>query len=204
MLDITEQPYGVRGANPTSEQAGVPALRQALIEGDDPELDTSLRTVDELRAAVAEIKEFDRRTKHAEVVQALPDVLRHPHRAVFELPNGERPGAYDVLAAAYSYAVVALYRLGHLDLSHLADERARTAAAHGVDPLRAAVAEWNHSLILMFDGAYPAGLRSIERADTMVDLVQTSPAAPQCGAHCICGPRSSRPVRRTPTWLPIT
>jgi transcriptional regulator with XRE-family HTH domain len=178
VLDITEQPYGVRDAHPTSEQAAVPALRQALVEGDDPELDTSIRTLEDLRAAVAEIKEFDRRTKHAEVVRALPDVLRHLHRAVLDLPGSERPGAHDVLAAAYSYAVVALYRLGHLDLSHLADERARRAAAHGDDPLRAAVAEWNHSLILMFDGAYPAGLRSVERADSIVDLAQATPAVP--------------------------
>lgn len=68
--------------------------------------------------------------------------------------------------------------LGHLDLSHLADERARTAAARGDDPLRAAVAEWNHSLILMFDGSYPAGLRSIERAGAMVDLASPTPAVP--------------------------
>ncbi|MGH3864899.1 MAG: helix-turn-helix domain-containing protein [Pseudonocardiaceae bacterium] len=178
VLDITEQPYGARDAHPTSEQAGVPALRQALVEGDDPELDTSPRTLDDLRAAVAEIKEFDRRSKHAEVVRALPDVLRHLHRAVLDLPSNERPGAHDVLAAAYSYAITGLYRLGHLDLSHLADERARAAAAHGDDPLRAAVAEWNHSLILMFDGAYPAALRSIERADAIVDLAPATPAMP--------------------------
>lgn len=72
VLDITEQPYGVRDAHPTSEQAGVPALRQALVEGDDPELDTSLRTLADLRAAVAKIKEFDHRTKHAEIVRAPP------------------------------------------------------------------------------------------------------------------------------------
>lgn len=170
VLDITEQPYGVRGADPTSEQAGVPALRQAMVEGHDPELDTAPRSMDELRAAVAEIKEFDRRTKHAEVVQALPDVLRHLHRAIVDLSSDERPGAHEALASAYSYGVVALYRLGHLDLSHLADERARAAAVHGDDPLRAAVAEWNHALILMFDGAYPAGLRSVERAGAIVDL----------------------------------
>ncbi len=178
VLDITEQPYGARDAHPTSEQAGVPALRQALVEGDDPELDTSPRTLDDLRAAVAEIKEFDRRSKHAEVVRALPDVLRHLHRAVLDLPSNERPGAHDVLAAAYSYAITGLYRLGHLDLSHLADERARAAAAHGDDPLRAAAAEWNHSLILMFDGAYPAALRSIERADAIVDLAPATLAMP--------------------------
>ncbi len=99
-----------------------------------------------------------------------------------DLPNNERPGAYDVLAAAYSYAITSLYRLGHLDLSHLADERARAAAAHGDDPLRAAVAEWNHSLILMFDGTYPAALRSIERADA-----DRGPRASDSGGTCGAG-----------------
>ncbi len=176
--DLTEQPYGIRNAPPDSEQSAVPALRQALIEGDDPELDTSLRSLDDLRATVTEIKEFDRRAQYAQVVRALPDLLRHLHRAVLDLPNDERPGAHSVLAAAYSYATAALYRLGHLDLSYLVDERARVAAAQGDDPLQAAVAEWNHALILMFDGSYPAALHSIDRADAIVDLAPPAPAVP--------------------------
>ncbi len=48
----------------------------------------------------------------------------------------------------------------------------------GDDPLRAAVAEWNHALILMFDGSYPAGLRCIDRAEAMVDLAPPVPASP--------------------------
>lgn len=178
VIDITEQPYGARNADPTSEQAGIPALRQAMVEGDDPELDTALRSLDDLRAAVAEIKRLDRRTKYAQVIRALPDILRHLHRAVRDLPSNERPGAYDVLAAAYSYAIVALCGLGHVDLSCLANERARAAAAHGDDPLRATVAEWNHSWFLMFDGTYPAALRSIDRAEAMLDLAPPSPAVP--------------------------
>lgn len=177
VTDITQQPYGARNASPASDQAGVPALRQALVEGDDPELDTTTRSVDELRAAIAEIKEWDRKTKHAQAVRALPDVLRHLHRASHDLTPNKRPPVHELLAAAYSYAVIALYRLGHLDLSHLADERARTAAARGDDPLRAAVAEWNHALILLFDGSYPAGLRSVDRATALVDLAPAQPAS---------------------------
>lgn len=177
VLDLTEQPYRVRNAHPGSEQAGVPALRQALVEGDDPDLDTATRSLSDLRTTVAEVKELDRQTKHAEVVQVLPDVLRHLHRAALDLPGSQRPDAHNHLAAAYSYAIVALYRLGHLDLSHLADERARASAARGNDPLWAAVAEWNHSLILMFDGAFSAGLRSIDRAGTAVELAPPAPAA---------------------------
>jgi transcriptional regulator with XRE-family HTH domain len=169
VADLTEQPHCSGNASVTSEQAGVSALRQALGEGDDQELDTGTRGLAGLRQAVAEIKDHDRRTRHVEAVSALPDVLRHLHRAKQEVPVGARAAVYELLAAAYSYALVALYRLGHLDLAHLADERARTAAMDGDDPLRAAVAEWNHSLILLLDGCCAAGLRSIDRAGTLLD-----------------------------------
>ncbi|MGH4019318.1 MAG: helix-turn-helix domain-containing protein [Pseudonocardiaceae bacterium] len=168
VVDLTEQPYRSGNASVTTEQTGIPALRQALGEGDNPELDTATRDLADLRAAVAEIKDHDRRTRHAEAVLVLPDVLRHLHRAEHEAPVGARAAVYELLAAAYSYAVVALWRLGHLDLARLADERARTAAVRGDDPLRAAVAEWNHSLILLLDESYPAGLRSIGRAGTLL------------------------------------
>ncbi|MCP2275219.1 hypothetical protein APR09_000766 [Nocardia amikacinitolerans] len=174
VTDLTEQPYGSRNARPDSEQAAVPALRQALVEGDDPELDTEPRSLADLSKAVAEIKAWDRRTKHAEAVRALPDVLRHLHRACRDLPVGRQPVAHELLSAAYGYAVVSLYRLGHLDLAHLADERSRAAAALGSDPLRAAVGEWNHALILLFDGSYRVGLRSIDRAAGYVDLAPPS------------------------------
>lgn len=178
IIDLTEQPYGVRNASPTSEQAGVPALRQAMVEGDDPELDTSLRSLDDLRAAIAEIKELHRKGRYAEVVRNLPDLLRHLHGTVNTCPADVRHDAHELLSAAYYHATGAIYRLGHLDLTHLADERARAAAARGDDPLLAAVAEWEHSLIQMFDGAYPAALRSVERAMAMVDLAPSTPAVP--------------------------
>ncbi len=175
--DLTEQPYCGGNASVTFEQAGVSALRQALGEGDDQELDTGTRDLADLRRTVAEIKDHDRRTRHAEAVRALPDVLRHLHRAQHEVQAGARAAVYELLAAAYSYALVALYRLGHLDLAHLADERARTAAMYGDDPLRAAVAEWNHSLILLLDECYSAGLRSIGRAGTLLDAAPPSAAS---------------------------
>lgn len=170
VTDVTKQPYGSPDAVPTSEHAGIPALRQALVEGSDPEIETETRSLDDLGAALTQIKEWDRRTRHAEAVRELPDILRHLHRACNEVAAGEQSTVRDMLAAAYSYAVVALYRLGHLDLAHLADERARTLANAGTDTLRAAVAEWNHALILLFDGTYPAGLRAIDRASEYVDL----------------------------------
>ena len=178
IIDLTEQPYGARDASPTSEQAGVPALRQAMAEGDHPELDTSLRSLEDLRAALADIKQARWKDKQAEMIRSLPDLLRHLHATVSMCPADARPRVHEMLAAAYYYASAALRVLGHLDLSHLADERTRTAAARGDDPLRAAVAEWNHSLIQLFDGAYPAALHSIDRAAALVDLASPTRAVP--------------------------
>lgn len=169
VTDITEQPCHAHNATRGSEQSGVPALRAALVEGDDPGDEGPCRRLDVLRGAVVAIKEADRRTKHAEAVRALPDVLRDLHRSWHHVPTNKQAETSELLAAAYSYAVVALCRLEHLDLAHLADERARVISKHGDDPIRAAVAEWNHSLLLLFDGSHSAGLRSIDRAGTLLD-----------------------------------
>ncbi|TCC64448.1 XRE family transcriptional regulator [Kribbella pittospori] len=169
VTDITEQPYGAWNASPESDQAAVPAVRQALVEGEDPDLDVPTRAIDELRAEVSRLKEWDRRTSHAEVIRALPDLLRHLHRAHQDAPTAQRAMVAELLASTYCFAVIGLYRLGHLDLAHLADERARRIAADGDDPLRAAAAEWHHALILLCDGSYRAGLRTVDRAEGLVD-----------------------------------
>ncbi|MFI6680075.1 helix-turn-helix domain-containing protein [Kribbella sp. NPDC050470] len=168
ITDITEQPYGAWNASPESDQAAVPALRQALVEGDDPDLDVPRRSLAELRVDVAKLKEWDRRTEHAAVIRALPDLLRHLHRAHNDASTAESPVAAELLASTYCFAVIGLYRLGHLDLAHLADERARRLADRGNDPLRSATAEWHHALILLCDGSYRAGLRAISRAQEVV------------------------------------
>ncbi|MGH3426256.1 MAG: helix-turn-helix domain-containing protein, partial [Mycobacteriales bacterium] len=111
VVDITEQPYGTRNASPASEQAGVPALRQALAEGDNPELDTSLRPLDDLRATMAGVKEFNRKGKYAQVVRSLPDLLRHLHATVSACPVDARSGVHEMLFDAYYYAFWALYGL---------------------------------------------------------------------------------------------
>jgi transcriptional regulator with XRE-family HTH domain len=178
VTDITEQPYGAWNASPESDQAAVPAIRRAIVEGEDPDLDVPTRDLHQLRAEISRLKEWDRHGQHAEVAQALPDLLRHLHRAHSDLPAREREAAAELLASAYSFAVIGLYRLGHLDLAHIADERARKLAAGGRDPLRAATAEWNHALILLFDGSYRAGLRTLSRAQEMVDQSTDELAAP--------------------------
>lgn len=177
VTDITEQPYGAWNASPESEQAAVPAIRRALVEGEDPDLDVPTRGLDQLRAEIGNLKEWDRAGRHAEVARSLPDLVRHLHRAHNDLPSQQQAAAAELLASAYSFAVIGLYRLGHLDLAHLADERARKLAAGGSDPLRAATAEWNHALILLFDGSYKAGLRTLGRAQEIVDQSPDMPAA---------------------------
>jgi transcriptional regulator with XRE-family HTH domain len=137
--DLTEQPYWSHNASPASEQGGVPALRQALVEGDDPDSDTAPRSLDDLRVAVAGVKDDDRGTRHAQVVRALPDALRHLHRASRDVRSGRRAAAHELLGAAYSYAA----GLRSLDrassLVDLAPARPAAAAVRGAVHLRSAI-----------------------------------------------------------------
>lgn len=176
VTDLTEQPYTDSSA-PTSEQLAVPTLRLALVEGDDPVLDAPLLSFDDLRSGIGRVRELDRLSRPAEMAQELPDLIRHLHGAFQEASGNRRARLSSMLSTAYCYAEVALYRLGHLDLAHLADERARHLASAGDDPLQLAAAEWNHGLILMFDGNYEAGLRTIDRGMAAIDTKDESPAA---------------------------
>ncbi|MGH3612020.1 MAG: hypothetical protein ACRDRK_05295 [Pseudonocardia sp.] len=68
------------------------------------------------------------------------------------------------LAYTYSKAMLSAYYFGYLDLAGLAAERCCWAAARSGDPLWSVAAEYNRALILLYAGAYSAGLRVIDRA----------------------------------------
>jgi transcriptional regulator with XRE-family HTH domain len=177
VIDLTEQPYDIGVTGPAGEQIAVPQLRQAIVEGDDAIIDTALRSIDDLRAAVARVRELDRLSRPADMATELTDTIRHLHATANTASRTDRPARMSLLSEAYCYAEVALYRLGHLDLAHLADERARNYAAAGDDPLQSAAADWHHGLVLMFDGNYESGLRTMDRGHVTIADAGDSPAA---------------------------
>lgn len=177
VIDLTEQPYDVGSVAPSAEQLTVPPLRQALVEGDDPILDTAPRVIADLSATVDHVRELDRLSRPADMATTLTDLIRHLHAAVNTTTGPERLRCLSLLSEAYCYAEVALYRLGHLDLAHLADERARNYAAAGNDPLQSAAADWHHGLVLLFDGNYEAGLRTMDRGRATLTNADNTTAA---------------------------
>lgn len=177
VIDLTEQPYDIGVTGPAGEQVAVPQLRQAIVEGDDPIIDTAPRGFDELRAAIDQVRELDRLSRPADMATELTDAIRHLHASTNNSRGAARAARMSLLSEAYCYAEVALYRLGHLDLAHLADERARNYAGSGDDPLQSAAADWHHGLVLMFDGNYESGLRTMDRGHATIAGTGHSPAA---------------------------
>jgi hypothetical protein len=79
------------------------------------------------------------------------------------------------LAYAYSKAMLSAYQFGYLDLAGLAAERCCWAAGQSGDPLWSVAAEYNRALILLYSGAYNAGLRVIDRAYVDTEDLPTEP-----------------------------
>jgi hypothetical protein len=64
----------------------------------------------------------------------------------------------------------------HVDLAGIATERARWAAAHSGDPLWQVTTEFYRSLLLLYSGAYQAGIRVVDRAFAQTEGLPDSPA----------------------------
>jgi hypothetical protein len=118
-----------------------------------------------------------RRARFGEATAALPDVLRGLHHLAEHAMNGQhRERVMTALTYAYSEAMGALYTLGYLDLASLAAERCRWAAAQSGDPLWPLVAEYRRAFVLLYSGAYAAGLRVIDRAYAASEVLPSEPS----------------------------
>jgi transcriptional regulator with XRE-family HTH domain len=107
---------------PPSDRAGVPELRRALVEYDYPDVDGAPLTLDEISPLVSSVKTLYGKARYMEVTTALPDLLRHLHRAVEVEPAGERrERAFAMLTLAYGKTLGTLYKLGYVRHEALCD-----------------------------------------------------------------------------------
>lgn len=170
------QPYEATTRTEAAVHAAIPELRRALVAFDNDDLPDPPPTLDELLARLDRIREANRRARFGEATAGLPDVLRGLHYAAGIEPAGQRrERIMTALAYAYSKAMLAAYQFGYLDLAGLAAERCCWAAAQSGDPLWPIAAEYNRALILLYSGAYTAGLRVIDRAYTDTETLPTEP-----------------------------
>ncbi|MGH4008515.1 MAG: helix-turn-helix domain-containing protein, partial [Pseudonocardiaceae bacterium] len=171
------QPYGPPLTDPGAEHAEIPALRAVLDRADDPEPSGRLMTAAELRARLDDCDQDRARSRYAQMTAALPELLDHGYALATEaLPGTESETAWALLTDAYVLAQTAAYRFGYLDLAALCNERVHHAAARSGDPLRVAVAAFEHGLLRLHRGDYQGVLRIAERAHAGI-VDERSPVA---------------------------
>ncbi|MGH3913375.1 MAG: hypothetical protein ACRDTC_08195, partial [Pseudonocardiaceae bacterium] len=159
------QPYGDPLTPPGADHAEVPALRAALDHLRDPELSGPVMTAKELRARLDACDQDRARSRYAQMTAALPELLNHGHALAVEAqPGAESETAWALLCDASVLAQTVAYRFGYLDLAVLCNERAHHAAERSGDPLRVAVAAYEHGLLRLHRGDYPGVLWLAERA----------------------------------------
>lgn len=172
--DLTGQPYSpVRDDN--AAHATIRELRRRILAFNDEPL-TEPITLDELTAALDRVREGMRRARYSDLTAELPDVIHGLHVLAEDENSDDRLELiHSTLAYAYSKAMLFAYQYGYLDLAGLAAERCMWAADRSGDPIWPIAANYNRALILLYSGAYPSGLRIIERAHAASEELPTTP-----------------------------
>lgn len=159
-LTGTAMPAGDRAA--TAAQAGVPALRQALIDTDLAEpADRSAPPLAELARTVETIGALWPACDYAAVTRLLPRLLLDLHS---ETAGPERAAALRLLCSATFIAASVLRILGHPAEAWLGAERCRDAAEALDDPVLLGYAADSRAAAAFACGSYQRGLTLAERA----------------------------------------
>ncbi len=170
VVTLTRQPYEELVADPRSEAAGIPALRQVLSEHDRPVPVEPVLSLEELRARVDAANRLRLRARYAELCRRLPEVLRSLYVHQAQPPRGERAREQvaELVDDAYALAAAAAFRFGFVDLTAQIDDRRPGTAAVTGDPLRVAGATFVQTHVPFRRGDYEGCDRLIERAQHLV------------------------------------
>ncbi|WP_083255106.1 helix-turn-helix domain-containing protein [Amycolatopsis orientalis] len=113
--------------------------------------------------------------RYSELAQDLPDLVATSEAAIRGTDGATLRQAQAVTADLYGLLRTVTKRLGRVDLSLLAADRAIRAAEHADDPVRQAGARWNLAQVLLADGrAEEAETVAMQAVDDLQDLVRRS------------------------------
>ncbi|MDH2429302.1 helix-turn-helix transcriptional regulator [Sphaerisporangium sp. TRM90804] len=164
VTELTGQPYRGRTADTDRIHATIPEIREALVYWDiTPELDVPPRSVSDLRAAVDRATALRQAARYVELGTMLPAVIKELTVHAHTIGASREAEVYSLLASAYSAADSMAYKLGYLDLFHIAVERMAWAAGRSDDPLLPPVADVRRSMAFVASGAYGGGLTLLSR-----------------------------------------
>ncbi|GII77734.1 hypothetical protein Sru01_27160 [Sphaerisporangium rufum] len=163
VTELTGQPYRGRTAATDRIHATIPDIREALVYWDvTPGRDVPPRPLDELRREVDRCTRLRQGARYVELGTALPSLIKELITHVHTMGGEDRSTAFHLLTTAYSAADSMAYKLGYLDLFHIAVERLAWAAGHTDDPLLPHVARMRRSMAFVASGAYDGGLRLLD------------------------------------------
>ncbi|MBB4931399.1 transcriptional regulator with XRE-family HTH domain [Lipingzhangella halophila] len=165
--ELTGQPYRGETASDDQVHATIPEVRRALETVDIPgELEAPPRELDTLAEEVERLRRLSKAARHVQVGARLPAVL--DELAVHAADSGT-PRAWTLLNAAEALAAALARRLGYNDLAAGAIRSAGESARRSDDPNLPRLAQLSRALLLLTFGAWPQGLRLVQRAGEGMD-----------------------------------
>lgn len=142
--DLTGQPFRL-GSTPAEDRghAAIAEIRRQIERHDLPaEWDRPVHSVAELTAAVTSCSDLRQAARYGTLAEVIAPLLAELQAATEVYADEELAQVWRQLAIAYREADSVAYGLGYLDLSILATERVRWAAANAGDVLQVGVGEY--------------------------------------------------------------
>ncbi|KKD03284.1 helix-turn-helix domain-containing protein [Streptomyces sp. WM6386] len=170
-----------RGPVHARVREALPALSAVIAAYDVPD-DGPVRTLGELRAAVAEVVRWRLAAQYTRIVRDLPDLLAELARAYHVAAAHERREPAALLVTAYRAADAVAFKFGAHDLSARLVELMRWAAPDADDPLLATTVAYVRTEIFFAAHAHASGLRTLEDAIDSAPVPSTVPAIAARGA----------------------
>jgi hypothetical protein len=118
---------------------------------------------------VNRVTAFRQAAQYVELGTALPGLIMELTCAVHDLDGADRARAFRLLSHAYSAADSMAYKLGYMDLFHVAVQRMAWAAEHADDPLLLPVSDVRRSMAFMATAAWDGGLRLLARTSQQLE-----------------------------------
>ncbi len=172
-IDVTEltgQPYRGRTAQTDRIHATISEIREALVYADiQPDLDVPPRPLIDLRKEVDRVTRLRQAARYVELGQALPELIKELTYTAHTVEGRERAKVFGLLSHAFSAADSMAYKLGYMDLFHVAVQRMQWAAELSDDPLLPVVSRVRRSMAFMATAAWDGGLKLLARTGEQVE-----------------------------------
>ncbi|MUN41655.1 helix-turn-helix domain-containing protein [Actinomadura sp. NEAU-AAG5] len=153
IAQITGQPYAPDSPTDAQMHEHVAVLRRELSAYNlPPTHDRAPKSLDELRAAVADLAQLRHGVNLLTLGEILPGLLQDLRMAAHTYQSRLQEQVYGLLAETYAAAGQLAYKMGYIDLSSLTTDRYEWVAERSGDPLAVHVGEYLRAGELMVAG----------------------------------------------------